>query len=355
METTQQNFQQVNIDIPVTLKDYPYDERLSSWEVGQLWMIYQASSVKIRIFKYMEAKSVDTDIKSVFTDSVNLVSLQHKTVTDIFNSVGFLLPQGFGDKDVNINAQRLFSDSLMLAYLKKINKFALIELAHGLPLTSRPDVRAFLTNTVVESQNLLNKIENIMARKGISIKPPYIPFPDSIKFVKDESYFGELLGKPRSMNVIELTHLSERIEIKEIERAIRRGFAQVAKDSDVKKIFAENVKVFEKDINRFSKFLQDENMPLPRSWTNEVTNSTEAPFSDRLMFFHSLAALTYSITANGMALSSCNRTDIISAFTKSTVSILTFGKDMLELFIKKGWYEEIPPIDGTQETINLNH
>jgi len=44
-------------------------------------------------------------------------------MTNLFNSVGFPIPNGFGDKDVLPNAKRLYSDSLMLVYLRTLNKF----------------------------------------------------------------------------------------------------------------------------------------------------------------------------------------------------------------------------------------
>jgi len=45
METFQQELQQVNAPVPSEDKNFPYDERLSSWEMSQLWLIYQANTL----------------------------------------------------------------------------------------------------------------------------------------------------------------------------------------------------------------------------------------------------------------------------------------------------------------------
>ena len=44
METFQQDYQQVNGPVLSDVKDFPSDERLSLWEMSQLWLIYQANS-----------------------------------------------------------------------------------------------------------------------------------------------------------------------------------------------------------------------------------------------------------------------------------------------------------------------
>ena len=62
MQTTQQDFQEVNTPIPSTVKNFPYDERLSSLEMGQLWLSYQAnSSIKCIILCFVQ-KAQDAEI-----------------------------------------------------------------------------------------------------------------------------------------------------------------------------------------------------------------------------------------------------------------------------------------------------
>ena len=55
METTQQEPQQVNAPVPSKVKDFPYDERLSSRELSQLWIIYQGNSSMKCILQFFVA------------------------------------------------------------------------------------------------------------------------------------------------------------------------------------------------------------------------------------------------------------------------------------------------------------
>jgi hypothetical protein len=138
MQTTQEDFQQVNTPTPSAVKNFPYDERLSSLEMSQLWLSYQACSSIRCILQCFVEKAQDTEIKAVLNDAFNDLTSQLNTMTNIFNSVGFPVPQGFNDDDVKLNAKRLYSDSLMLVYLRMITKFGLIQLAHSLPLAHCP-------------------------------------------------------------------------------------------------------------------------------------------------------------------------------------------------------------------------
>ena len=63
-----------------------------------------------------------------------------------------------------------------------ITKFGLIQLAHSLPLATRPDVRDYFNNALVLAQNLMNKIEDQLAKKGIAGRPPYAPVPDRVDY-----------------------------------------------------------------------------------------------------------------------------------------------------------------------------
>jgi len=177
MEISQQGLQQVNAPVPSEKKNFSYDERLSSWEMSQLWLIYQANSSIQGILQYFVATTQDPEIKAVLNDALNGITLQLSTVTKLFNSVGFPIPDGFGDKDVKLNAKRLYSDSLMLTWLRKIIKFGLVKLSHALPLASRPDVRDYLNSALVSTQSLFNKAQDLLTKKSIAIKPPYTPVP----------------------------------------------------------------------------------------------------------------------------------------------------------------------------------
>ena len=355
METFEQGFQKVNAPTPNVIKEFPFDERLSAWELSQLWSIYQANSSMQCILQYFVSQAQDPEIKTMLNDALNAIPPQLSTMIKIFNSVGFPIPHGFSDEDVEPNAKRLYSDSLMLTYLRLFNKFGLVKLAHALPLAMRPDVREYLNSALVTAQNLLNKTEDLIAKKGMAVKPPYTPIPDRVIYVTDQSYYGGLFGKQRPMNILELTHVFERLESKISEGAILLGFCQIAKDEKVKAYASKGVNVYDKRIARLTSVLKDEDLPVPLQWRSEVTDSTESPFSDRLILFHIMSSIAFSVTASGFALGNCTRTDLLALFAKAILDLQSFGKDGFDLMIEKGWMEEIPLTADRNKIIGLSH
>ncbi|AET68204.1 Protein of unknown function (DUF3231) [Desulfosporosinus orientis DSM 765] len=355
METFQPGFEQAN-PAPANMKQFPFDERLSSWEMSQLWVVYEANSSMKCILQYFVATAQDPEIKTVLDDAFNMTIPQLDTIGKIFNSVGFPIPHGFSDEDVKPNAKRLYSDGLMLTYLKTLNKFGLVKLGHVLPLVTRPDIRAYANSAYENAQNLLNKVEDTLTKKGITSKPPYTPVPDRVNYLSDaDNVFGGLLGRKRPINVVELTHVFDRLETKLAERAILLGYIQVATDPQLKTFFTEAKDILSKEIDRWSKVLNDEDLPLPASWRGDVTDSTESPYSDKLMLFHYLLILGISITANVFGLANSFRTDLINNFGKATLDLITFNKKGLELMIKNRWIEEIPLAPDRNKISGLNH
>ena len=101
--------------------------------------------------------------------------------------------------------------------------------------------------------------------------------------------------------------------------------------------------------------MQDEDLPVPIIWDHEVTDSTESPFSDKLIMFSILTMLRNRITLNGISLANCIRGDIITAFGGSIVALQAYSKDALDLMINSGWLEKIPQVADRQEIIGKHH
>lgn len=355
METSQQVFQQENVTTPGVVKDVPYDERLSSWEISQLWLAYQTICVKKCFLQYFVPKTQDPEMKTVLNDYLNAAITGLNTITNLFNSVSFPIPHGFTDEDVDPNAKRLYSDGLMLTYAKKMSGFWLVKLAHSLSFAIRPDVREFINSSLVQEQNFLNKAEDVLNSKGINVKPPYIPIPDRVNYINNQTWYGRLFGERRPINVLEITHVFRRLESKLYESAILLGFTQAAKDPKIKAYFLKGLDILDKEISRWSAILKKENLILPRSWKSEVTNSVESPFSDKIMLFQTILSITFSVAENGFALANCNRKDLITDFTKVEIDLASYGKDGLDLMIENGWMEEIPLAADRYEIIGLKH
>jgi hypothetical protein len=102
-------------------------------------------------------------------------------------------------------------------------------------------------------------------------------------------------------------------------------------------------------------FLEDEDLPKPVNFDALVTDSTESPFSDKLILFHSTIFMSLSIQAYGLALGNCARTDVVSAITRLSAELGIYVKDGLDLMIEHGWLERIPEAANRKELRSTNN
>ena len=334
METQQQDFNQAKQQsIPYNAaQDAPTDERLSAFELGQLWEGYMADSAAKCILQYFVAKAQDPEIHSVLEYALQLSTNHLNTMTQMFNSVGFPIPHGFTEEDVDPNAKRLFSDGLMLIYIRYLTRYGLIKYYTALTTSVRSDVREFYNRCIDETQGLHTKADEILIKKGFYSAEAYIPVPDKIQYVYQErSLYKGIFGDKRPINALEISEVFTRLESKLFERAIVIGFSQVVQSQEIRKLFSQAKQVMDKNIQRWSKVLRDEDLPMPASVAHEVTDSSESPFSDKLMLFHTLAIFSYGLTAFGISIASCTRSDIVTDMNLSIAGNMAWAKSALDL------------------------
>jgi len=337
------------------IKDGPNDERLSADEMGHLWEMYLYNAGSKCQLQYLVAKAQDLEIHTVLQYALEIATTRINKITQIFNTVGFPIPHAFNDEDVEPNAKRLFSDGFMLVYVNSLVHFELIESFMGLTGAIRVDVKEYYNAYIDENQELHKRAYEVLLRKGLFVKPPYFPVPDRVEYVYQDTFFGGLLGDKRPINALEVCHIYTRLQTKMLERAMILGLSQVAQSKQVKVFLSKGKQLIDKQIEGWSKILQDEELPVPIFWDHEVTDSTESPFSDKLIMFIILTMLRNRIIQNGISLANCVRGDIITAFGGSIVALQAYSKDALDLMINSGWLEKIPQVADRQEIIGKHH
>ncbi|WP_281248958.1 DUF3231 family protein [Bacillus alkalicellulosilyticus] len=85
--------------------------------------------------------------------------------------------------------------------------------------------------------------------------------------------------------------------------------------------------------------LDKSNLLAPMTWDAEVSVSTVAPFSVKLMLFqcNALTVILLENISNSLALSF--RRDIAAKYAKQIVSVGLYAEDGAELMINNGWLE----------------
>lgn len=121
-----------------------------------------------------------------------------------------------------------------------------------------------------------------------------------------------------------------------------KGLSQVAKIKEVRQYFERGRDIAQKHIEVFSSRLSKEHLPSPMTWDSEVTDSTEAPFSDKLMMFHITALIASGIGQYGVSASTSPRADLATMYTRLSAEIGKYADEGANIMIKNGWMEKPP-------------
>jgi hypothetical protein len=315
---------------------------LTSSEIAPLWFGYLNDSMVNCVLRYFLNKVEDQEIRPVVEYALSLTSEQLQYMNGLFTKEQFPTPRAFTEEDVNIQAPRLFSDGFMLFYIRRMGITGVESYASALAGAARTDIREFFTNNLKTAAELLNRADEVLLSKGLFIRSPVIPMTDSIEFVQKEGWLNGFMGDRRPINVCEITHLYLNRMANAIGKALMIGFSQVAKDREVVQLIVRGRDIADKHIQVFGNYLQNDNLPAPMTWEIEVTNTTEAPFSDKLMLFHTVALTTIGMGSYGVAISQSMRRDLVADYIRLTAEIGTFCDDGAELMIKHKWLEKIP-------------
>ena len=334
------------------IKDGPNDERLTAAEMGHLWEMYLYNSASKCQLQYFVAKAQDPEIRGVLDFALQIMNTRLNKLTQIFNTVGFPIPQAFNDEDVEPNARRLYSDGFMLVYIQGLVNFELVESLMGSARAVRADIKEYYHACIDESQDLFNRASETLLRKGLWFKPPNIPVPDRVEYIHQDTFFAGLIGNKRPMNALEIFHVYTRLETKMIERALILGFSQVVQSQKVLAFLSKGKQLIDKQVEGWSKILQDEDLPRPVTWEHEITDSTESPFSDKLIMYTILTMMRNSVTMLGISFANTVRADIVTAFKGTIAATQAGSKDALDLMIDNGWLEKIPSAADRSAIIN---
>lgn len=328
---------------PLDNFQHPIDNmRLTSAEIGFLWVSYQVNTLSKCIYLYFVQKAKDPAVRSLMQNALDVYSDRIQTILIIFNSVNEPVPIGFSQSDVDTNVQELFSDNFMLLYLKYQTKMFASNFASALAMSARKDVRDFFAGSINTATELARKVDDLRLAKGLYVRPPYIPVPKTLEIVNDESFFSGLFGEKRPLTAIEMAYLFNNIITNSLGKALCMGFAQVAKSKMVQDYMLRGKKIAEKHITIFNKILKNEDLPGSMTWEHEVTDSTESPFSDKLITFLIVAIAGAGIAEYGISLSTNTRTDIVTIYSRLVSESMQYAKEGMDIMIKKGWLEEIP-------------
>jgi len=317
-------------------------ERLTSVEIGKLWVIYMGNTLSQCILGYFLQHVDDPDVKKVVSYAKGLSDEFVQNIIDIFNKESMPIPKGMTSEDVNLGAPRLFADEFYLHYLKYVGKAGLSIYSIAVPLVLRKDVRDFFIYCLNCNMKLLSMANDVMLDKGWLMKPPAIPIPEKIDFVEKQNYFNGFFGNVRPLHALEITHLYDNLENNVVSKALLIGFSQTAKEKKVKEYLLRGKDITNKHIEICSQKLHKDNLPSPPLLDHLVSTSDFAPFSEKLMVYHKVDMFSMKIRFYSNALSLNGRQDLAAMYTKLIADVSLYMEDGSNILIDNGWLEQPP-------------
>ena len=80
---------------------------LISSEIAGLWNSYMSDTMIVCVLKYYLSQVEDEETRAILQQTSDLSNQNIQELTNIFNKEKLTIPEGFSDKDINIEAPRL--------------------------------------------------------------------------------------------------------------------------------------------------------------------------------------------------------------------------------------------------------
>jgi len=325
-------------------KNYESFEHLSCGEVSSLWMGYQYESLHRCGITFFLQHVKDDAIQQILKDGLVLANKRIEQISELFLKYNQLLPNGFTvEGEVNLQASRLFSDELYVHYILNTIELELVNYALAMRAAMNNDVTAFYHQAMKDSLRMELKAKDLAKKKGLYIPAPKIPKQIQNEIVIKESFLAGWFGDKRPLLGSEIAQLVMHAKRNALGQAVITAFSQVAKSKEVRQFFERGREIAGKHLEVFTSKLRDEYLPSSAILlTSEVTDSTEAPFSDKLMTTLITSLISAGIGGYGSSLSMSPRRDLGADYTRLIAEIATYSDDGAELLIKNGWMEQPP-------------
>ncbi|CAN7765618.1 DUF3231 family protein [Paenibacillus sp. LjRoot153] len=325
--------------------------RLTAPEIASLWTQYMFDTMSILFSQYALEHIDDKDIHALYETALEL-SINHvQQIKDFLTQENYPIPQGFTEQDVNKKAPRLFQDPFYIYYLYVMTLQGMTGYSLSVSTSIRSDIRKYYIACNKETMMLFDKTIDAMLKKGLYTRPPVIDPPDSVDFIKHQSFLTGWLGERRPLTVLEIGDITFNMIKMNLHAALKVGFIKVAKSEEVRQFIMRGHKIANKHIETFDSIFREENLNSPISWQSLVTNSTLTPFSDKYLMYQVQLSTQLSIAFYGTAFSVNARRDLSAQYVLFTGELAKFAEDGANLMIKNGWLEE-PPKASDRKSLN---
>ncbi|MGS2779864.1 DUF3231 family protein [Robertmurraya sp. GLU-23] len=324
--------------------------KLTSSEIGTLWGEYVNGTMIDVVNRYMVSIIEDEPIKVIFEDAINTFEKQKKQIVTFMENEGFPVPIGFTESDLFKDKPRLFTDIFCLNYLHIMTLHGLLGHSTSLAVSVRKDLRDFYDSSDNDAKKMYHQTIELLLEKGSFQRDPLFYPAKNPEFVSSQDFTDGIFGKGRKLAATEIISISFNLKKSIMAKTLSIAFSQVAQTKEVRKFLMDSEKTADGQIKSFSKIMQLDNLPVPKSWETEVTTSTDSPFSDKLMLYHIGFLFQAAQNYHGAGLASAMRTDLVTAYEGTILKNLMVTKKWYNLMVQNKWLEQ-PPLAPNRKEI----
>ncbi|NYV63834.1 DUF3231 family protein [Bacillus sp. Gen3] len=324
--------------------------KLTSSEIGTLWGEYVNGTMTDVVNKYMASIIEDEEIKTIFESAINTFERQKQQIVSFMKKEGFPIPIGFTESDLFKGKQRLFTDIFCLHYLHIMTLHGLLGHTTSLGVSVRKDLRDFYDSCNNDAKKMYHQTIELLLEKGSFQRDPLFYPAKNPEYVSGNDFIDGFFGKGRRLSATEVLSIYFNLKKSIMAKTLSIAFSQVAQTKEVRKFLMETEKTSDGQIKTFSKIMQNDNLPVPKSWETEVTTSTDSPFSDKLMLYHMGFLFQAAQNYHGAGLASAMRTDLVTAYENTIIKNLLVTKKWFNLMVNNKWLEQ-PPLAPNRKEI----
>lgn len=188
--------------------------KMSSVELGALWMTYHKKTMILRILEYFIEKADDEEAKNLMSGLWEQLHPKVTVMETMFQNEGAALPEGFTKEDVNLDAPMLWENGFDILFSRILKEISTGMYALHLSISYREDIVQFYKQLSEITETYYNQFTQYLLEKSFLPRPNFITMPKSIDFITDNQYMKgtNILGHKRPLNTIEFGVLYRALE-----------------------------------------------------------------------------------------------------------------------------------------------
>jgi hypothetical protein len=127
-----------------------------------------------------------------------------------------------------------------------------------------------------------------------------------------------------------------------IIEALSIGFAQTSDSEELVDLFQKGASVVNKQYSELGQLLKKDELPIPPSYSAEVSGSKTRVFSDRIMVTHLAGLFGTLVSQYGFSLGTVMNHELVASYYTQLSKAGAFSEKITRVLIDREWLEKVP-------------